>query len=193
MKILYAITLDLPYKTADSESIQLMNFLSQILDVEINYTIERKTANNKPHIHAYCTVHPITLESALKEYFGGCSFKIQSCYDLKGWQEYITKENELILAQPIEPIKPLKQMKKDKKTNMSDYVKLLNVHPRTLETKEKMSKMLQVIKEEQKLKQSIYDEVIKQNNILAKKLADENKSDKSLKRFIYYGVNYRDL
>lgn len=199
MKILYAITLDLPYKTADSESVELMNWLSHILDVKINYTIERKKANNKPHIHAYCTVHPIKLENALKLYFGGLSFKIQPCYDLTGWRKYITKEDELKIAQPIKPIKPIepiepiKPIKKGTKPTMSEYGKLLNAYPRTAETKEKMSKMLQAIKEEQKLKQPFYDEVIKQNKIFAKKLNEENRSNKNLKRIIYYGVNYKEL
>lgn len=202
MKLLQTFSLDLAYRTPDADSIKLMETLAQRLNVDICFTIERKKANKKPHLHAYCIVHPSTLEKVLKELFGGSSFKILPCYDLKGWQEYITKENELKMAQPIkpiehiqpiEPIKPIKPMKKNLKSSMSEYIKLLMVHPRTLETKEKMSKMLQVIKEEQKLKQPIYDEVIKQNNILAKKMNDENRSNKNLKRIIYYSVNYKEL
>jgi len=111
MNIIQTFTIDLPYRTPDVDSVKLMDLLSELLEVEINYTIERKTANNKPHIHAYCTIHPKKLEDALKDYFGGLSHKIQACYDLKGWREYITKDCDLRIAQPIKPIEPLKPLK----------------------------------------------------------------------------------
>jgi hypothetical protein len=123
MKTIQTFSIDLPYKTPDVDSIKLMDLLSELLEVEINYTIERKTANNKPHVHAYCTIHPKKLEDTLKDYFGGLSHKIQPCYDLKGWKEYITKDCELRIAQPIKPIKPIEPLKPLKPLKSVDNTK----------------------------------------------------------------------
>lgn len=100
MKVLQAFSLDLPHKTPKSDAIALMGLLAQILDTEINFTVEEKKVNKKPHVHAYCTVHPQELINALKEWFSGLSFDPVSCYDLNGWIDYITKESELLTAKP---------------------------------------------------------------------------------------------
>jgi len=49
------------------------------------------------------------------------------------------------------------------------------------------------IKKEQLMKLPLYDEVIKQTKEFAKKVDEENRSNKDLKRFIEHGVNYTKL
>lgn len=95
MNTTQAFSLDLPYRTPNTDATQLMALLAQVLEVEVSFTIEEKKANKKKHIHGYCTTHPAKLHNLFKVYFEGLSFKISDCYDLKGWENYITKENDL--------------------------------------------------------------------------------------------------
>lgn len=100
MKVTQSFSLDLPYRTPEADAIKLMQLVAQALEVEVSFSIEEKKANKKKHIHGYTTVHPSKLSNLFKTYFLGLSFEISECYDLKGWQNYITKENELQIAKP---------------------------------------------------------------------------------------------
>jgi hypothetical protein len=98
-EIFYALTIDPVglYSEQDIKSI-LKYIIDEIEDdIEFNYVIEAKTANNKNHIHAYVkTKNKRNLIKAIRTGFGSISFHDTPIYDLEGWKSYIKKQGAQI-------------------------------------------------------------------------------------------------
>lgn len=66
-------------------------------EVRIDYSIERKKANGRNHLHIY------TKKSVIAKFIKSCktafpfmSYHLIKVYDLTGWKNYIGKESEII-------------------------------------------------------------------------------------------------
>lgn len=96
----YALSFDpcFAYTVADIE--QIMEFVfNQLGDdkTEINYVIEQKKENGRNHLHCFvkCENKRKLLQS-IRTGFAQISYKQTPIYDLQGWKDYITKENNEI-------------------------------------------------------------------------------------------------
>lgn len=96
----YALSID-PTANYDEEEIdKIMNFVvSNMADspLEIHYTIERKKANGRNHIHCYiyCAQKKKLIEN-IRLGFSSVSYQQQEIFDLIGWKNYITKDGSTI-------------------------------------------------------------------------------------------------
>ena len=96
----YALSIDPCYNYSDAEIVEIMEFVfSQMNDnkLEINYVIEQKKANSQNHIHCYvkCS-NKKKLMQCIKLGFSKVSYHQSPIFDLNGWKNYITKDNNTI-------------------------------------------------------------------------------------------------
>lgn len=96
----YALSIDPCYNYSDAEIDEIMRFVfSQMNDnkLEINYVIEQKKANSQNHIHCYvkCS-NKKKLMQCIKLGFSKVSYHQSPIFDLNGWKQYITKDNNEI-------------------------------------------------------------------------------------------------
>lgn len=96
----YALTIDPPSSFTEKEIHEIMNFVLSRMEgpnVEINYTVQRKKANGKRHIHCFinCNQRRKLIEN-LRLGFSNIGYKETDIYDLAGWKDYITREGEKI-------------------------------------------------------------------------------------------------
>ena len=93
----HAITIDtvIDYNEKDLISVIKLVFDNYEGELELNYTIEAKNKNNKPHIHCYIpTTQLYRFKKALLRLVE-FSYHIAPVYDLEGWRNYISKENNI--------------------------------------------------------------------------------------------------
>ncbi len=98
----YAVTIDPCHPYTVKEIDTIMNYLFEQLnseDVEINYVVETKAANNQNHVHCYikCTNRKKVIE-AIKLGFSRVNYLESLIFDLEGWRNYITKQNKQIIT-----------------------------------------------------------------------------------------------
>lgn len=99
--VYYAITLDVPVLMNEGGIRTAMAFALDQLndpDAEINYVIERKLANNLPHIHGYYKCNSTAkMKKALRTAFSSPNYYHTKVFDLDGWVSYITKDGSPII------------------------------------------------------------------------------------------------
>jgi hypothetical protein len=96
----YALSIDPCYNYSETEIDEVMKFVfDQMSDntLEINYVIEQKKANNQNHIHCYvkCS-NKKKLMQCIRLGFSQVSYHQSPIFDLNGWKQYITKDNNEI-------------------------------------------------------------------------------------------------
>jgi NADH:ubiquinone oxidoreductase subunit C len=100
----YALTIDPCCDYSNKDIDEIMQFVfTQTGDesLEINYTIEKKKANNQNHIHCYIkSTQKRKLLQSVKLAFTKTNYYENDIYDLEGWKRYITKDGN-----PINTIK----------------------------------------------------------------------------------------
>lgn len=94
-----AITIDPVYNYTTEDLENIIRWIVEITDeteLEINYTIEKKKANERNHIHLYMIKDFSSkfLRSS-KIAFPVMSFHVVEVYDLLGWKNYIGKETKI--------------------------------------------------------------------------------------------------
>lgn len=77
---------------------EIITYLSQLLDVEIKYVIEKKIKNNQAHIHGYFeSKNSISiLKKTFHQILYGSHYDLKKTFSLSGWKSYITKENQIV-------------------------------------------------------------------------------------------------
>nr|WP_315142336.1 hypothetical protein [uncultured Flavobacterium sp.] len=96
----YAVTIDPTYKYSVKDIDVIMKFVFDQLvgyNTEINYVVEQKKTNEHNHIHSYvkCS-NKRKLINCFRLGFGQLSYHESVIFDLNGWKQYITKENNNI-------------------------------------------------------------------------------------------------
>lgn len=96
----YALTIDPCFNYTELEIDRIMEFvIEQVQEtgIEINYVIEKKKSNNQNHIHCFvkCNNRNKLLQS-IRLGFSQVSYHQSDIFDLGGWREYISKENNNI-------------------------------------------------------------------------------------------------
>jgi DNA-binding transcriptional regulator YhcF (GntR family) len=64
--------------------------------LDLNYTIETKRKDAKPHIHCYLTKEQTKPFIDQLKLLVDCDYKITDVFDLEGWRAYISKETPII-------------------------------------------------------------------------------------------------
>ncbi|PHS60327.1 MAG: hypothetical protein COB12_13410 [Flavobacterium sp.] len=92
----FALTIDPCYYYSAKDIDEIMKFVvdnSLDKDTEINYTIEKKKANDQNHLHCYCMCkNRKNLIQLIKIGFSKVSYHQAEIYDLEGWKNYIIKD-----------------------------------------------------------------------------------------------------
>jgi hypothetical protein len=96
----YAVTIDPTYNYTSKDIDVIMIFVLDQLDddtAEINYVVEQKKANEHNHIHSYvkCS-NKRKLINSFRFGFGQLSYHESIIFDLNGWKQYITKDNNIV-------------------------------------------------------------------------------------------------
>lgn len=96
----YALSIDPCYDYSEQEIDTVMQFIIEqigVSSIELNYVIEQKKANSQNHIHCFvkCSNKQKLLQS-IRLGFSKVSYHQSDIFDLTGWKEYITKENNNI-------------------------------------------------------------------------------------------------
>ena len=96
----YALSVDLCRNYTESDIHAVMKFVCERMEnpkIEINYTIEKKKANEHSHLHCFinCKQKRKLIEN-LRLGFSSISFKEDDIWDFEGWKQYITKEGNQI-------------------------------------------------------------------------------------------------
>lgn len=98
----YALTIDPVYDMTEKDINSIMDYVFTTTgesDLEINYVIHSKVANERNHIHAYIkTNQKRKFVSAVNLCFSNSSYKLTDVFDLKGWIEYITRTGAQIIT-----------------------------------------------------------------------------------------------
>lgn len=96
----YALNIDPTYKYSVLEIDEIILWVfGQLEDdrAEINYVVEQKHTNGHNHIHSYVTCsNKRKLINCFRLGFGQLSYLESVIFDLNGWKQYITKENNNI-------------------------------------------------------------------------------------------------
>jgi transcriptional antiterminator len=96
----YALSFDpcSNYEVNDIEKIMQFVFDKLGLEnAEINYVIEQKKENGKNHLHCFVKCeNKRKLLQTIRLGFAQINYKQTPIYDLQGWKEYITKQNNTI-------------------------------------------------------------------------------------------------
>lgn len=96
----YAVTIDPTHKYSVKDIDIIMLFvLKQLAEakVEINYVVEQKKTNGHNHIHSYVRCpNKRKLINYFRLGFGQLSYHESVIFDLNGWKQYITKDNNNI-------------------------------------------------------------------------------------------------
>lgn len=97
-----AITIDPVEIYSYNEIIERLNQVSIMVDdnsLDFRVTVEVKKGNVRNHIHGYyCTKRNRAFINALKFWFPSMSYHITEAYDLEGWKDYITKDDNKIIT-----------------------------------------------------------------------------------------------
>ena len=92
----YALSIDPVAQYSEKEIDEIMQFvLNQMGDdnIEICYTVEKKKANGRNHIHCYVNCQQRKkLIKMVRLGFSSVSYHQQDIYDLQGWKNYIIKD-----------------------------------------------------------------------------------------------------
>lgn len=96
----YALSIDPISDFTENEIDTIMRFVLSNMqndNVEVCYTVERKKANGRNHIHCYvnCQQRKKLIEQ-VRLGFSSVSYHQQDIYDLQGWKNYITKDGTAI-------------------------------------------------------------------------------------------------
>ena len=96
----YALTIAPCANYSESDIDVIMQFIADNVgsdNIEINYSVEQKKANNQKHVHCYITSgkKKKIIELATLG-FSSVSYKEAEIYDLEGWKNYITKDGSQI-------------------------------------------------------------------------------------------------
>lgn len=96
----YALSIDPCFHYSDNEIDEVMRFVFDQMknnDVEINYVIEEKKANGQNHMYCYikCSNRKKLLQ-CIRLGFSKVSCHQSHIFDLDGWKQYITKDNNNI-------------------------------------------------------------------------------------------------
>ncbi len=96
----YALTIDPCFNYSEKEIDEIMSFIySEMKDceLEINYVIEKKKANNQNHLHCYInSTQKRKLLKLIRLSFSRTSYKESTIFDIKGWKSYIIKDGNEI-------------------------------------------------------------------------------------------------
>lgn len=93
-----AITIDTEcdYSYKDLSEVIYNIFARMSGEITLNFTIETKRKDAKPHIHCYLqTEHAKRFIEHLK-HFVDCDYLMKDVFDLDGWKSYISKETPII-------------------------------------------------------------------------------------------------
>lgn len=97
----YALTIDTSDNINENDLISYTNYVldaSKNIVEEVDYTIDFKKKNHKPHLHMLVTCNDRTaLIRNFRDMMGSISFKEKPVYDREGWINYMTKNNTLKL------------------------------------------------------------------------------------------------
>lgn len=96
----YALSFDPSRHYSKKEIDEIMQYVvSQMgeTQIELNYVVEGKKANEQNHLHCYVKCeNKQKLIRCIRLAFSQVSYHQSGVFDLKGWQNYITKENQTI-------------------------------------------------------------------------------------------------
>ncbi|SHF91366.1 hypothetical protein SAMN05444372_101150 [Flavobacterium micromati] len=97
----YALSIDLCHDYSEDEIEVVLRFAIEQMDdvpVEMNYVIEQKKANGQNHIHCYVRCNnKKKLLRCIRLGFSAVSYHQSGIFDLVGWKQYITKDNNKII------------------------------------------------------------------------------------------------
>lgn len=96
----YALSIDPCCQYSECEIDEILRFIVDQMgeiNLELNYVIEQKKANNQNHIHCYvkCS-NKKRLMQCIRLGFSKVSYHESPIFDLNGWKNYITKDNNEI-------------------------------------------------------------------------------------------------
>lgn len=96
----YALSIDPVAQYTETEIDVIMKFVLDNMgndNIEVCYTIEKKKANGRNHVHCYvnCLQRKKLIEQ-VRLGFSSVSYHQQDIYDLQGWKNYITKDGTAI-------------------------------------------------------------------------------------------------
>lgn len=96
----YALSIDPCYQYSECEIDEILNFIVEQMgeiNLELNYVIEQKKANNQNHIHCFVKCNnKKKLLQCIRLGFSQVSYHQSSIFDLASWKNYITKDNNNI-------------------------------------------------------------------------------------------------
>lgn len=93
----YALSIDPCHNYSENEIDEILKFVMEQMDdpsFELNYVVEQKKANNQNHIHCYvkCSSKKKLLQ-CIRLGFSKVSYHQSGIFDITGWKNYITKDN----------------------------------------------------------------------------------------------------
>lgn len=96
----YALSIDPCHNYSEAEIDEILKFVMEQMDelnFELNYVVEQKKANNQNHIHCYvkCSNKKKLLNN-IRLGFSKVSYHQSAIFDITGWKNYITKNNNNI-------------------------------------------------------------------------------------------------
>lgn len=96
----YALSIDPCHNYSEVEIDEILRFVIVQMDepnFELNYVVEQKKANSQNHIHCFvkCSNKKKLLNN-IRLGFSKVSYHQSSIFDLNGWKQYITKDNNEI-------------------------------------------------------------------------------------------------
>lgn len=96
----YALSVDPCYQYSESEIDEILRFIVEQMgeiNIELNYVIEQKKANNQNHVHCFvkCSNKKKLLQ-CIRLGFSQVSYHQSLIFDLASWKNYITKDNNNI-------------------------------------------------------------------------------------------------
>lgn len=96
----YALSIDPCYNYSVNEIDSIMHFVLEQMSgitTELNYVIEKKAANNQNHLHCYVKCNnKKKLIQCIRLGFSKVSYCQTGIFDLAGWKNYISKNNNEI-------------------------------------------------------------------------------------------------
>ena len=96
----YALTVDFTHEYSIKDIEQIIQFVcaqSSMDNFEFHYTIEKGGLKEKNHLHAFTNSKSKTeLIKNLRLGFSEISYKILPVYDIEGWRNYMTKQDNKI-------------------------------------------------------------------------------------------------
>lgn len=93
----YALSIDPCHNYSEKEIDEILKFVMEQIDdpnFELNYVVEQKKVNNQNHIHCFvkCSNKKKLLQ-CIRLGFSKVSYHQSGVFDITGWKNYITKDN----------------------------------------------------------------------------------------------------